>query len=93
MQAPVIFDAMTSTRSYRQALSQEVAFAELRDKSGRQFDPVCVEALIAALERRGERYGSGHEDATVRFDAPPPQAGTGSAGLGDLDGESEAVGR
>lgn len=87
------FDAMTSTRSYRRALSQEVAFAELRDKSGRQFDPVCVEALIAALERRDEHYGSGHEDAAVQFGAPPPQAGTGSAGLGDLDGESEAVGR
>ena len=33
------YDAMTSTRSYRKALPQEVAFQELRDKSGTQFHP------------------------------------------------------
>ena len=40
------YDAMTSTRSYRKALPQEVAFQELRDKAGTQFHPACVEALI-----------------------------------------------
>ncbi|MFA5885597.1 MAG: HD domain-containing phosphohydrolase, partial [Acidimicrobiia bacterium] len=40
------FDAMTSTRAYRRALTQEVAFAELREKAGTQFDSGCVEALI-----------------------------------------------
>jgi len=54
------FDAMTSTRSYRRALSQEVAFSELRDKAGSQFNPQCVEALISAISRRGEQYGLGH---------------------------------
>src|SRR5207248_6263880 len=78
------FDAMTSTRSYRRALSQEVAFAELQDKAGTQFNPDCVEALIRAIERRGERYGMGHEEAPVEFEVPPPVAGVGSAGLGDL---------
>lgn len=78
------FDAMTSTRSYRRALPQEVAFAELRDKAGSQFDPVCVEALIRAIERRGERYGLGHEEETVGWEVEPPVAGLGSAGLGDL---------
>jgi len=43
------YDAMTSTRSYRVALSQRYAFAELRKNSGNQFDPVVVEALIAVL--------------------------------------------
>lgn len=78
------FDAMTSTRAYRRALTQEVAFAELRDKSGTQFDKGCVDALIRAIERRGERYGAGHEEAIAKFGAPPPAVGTGSAGLGDL---------
>ncbi|MBV8982590.1 MAG: HD domain-containing protein [Acidimicrobiia bacterium] len=78
------FDAMTSTRSYRRALSQDVAFEELRDKSGSQFNPECVEALIRAIERRGERYGKGYEEETVEFDVPPPVVGVGSAGLGDL---------
>jgi HD-GYP domain-containing protein (c-di-GMP phosphodiesterase class II) len=43
------YNAMTSDRSYRKALSQEVAIAELRAGSGTQFDPQVVDALIAAL--------------------------------------------
>ena len=79
------FDAMTSTRSYRQALDQDVAFAELRAHAGTQFNPACVDALVAAVERRGERYGLGHEHDVHDFATPPPVAGVGSAGLGDLD--------
>ncbi|HSR45282.1 MAG TPA: HD-GYP domain-containing protein [Acidimicrobiia bacterium] len=52
------FDAMTSTRSYRMALSQEYAFEELRRNAGTQFDPAIVESLVRALTRTGERYGS-----------------------------------
>ncbi|NNC76249.1 MAG: HD-GYP domain-containing protein [Acidimicrobiia bacterium] len=52
------FDAMTSTRSYRVALSQEYAFSELRRHSGTQFHPDVVETLVSTLTRRGERYGS-----------------------------------
>jgi len=78
------FDAMTSTRSYRRALPQALAFAELREKSGSQFHPRCVDALIAALERRGEVHGAGHETEVEEFDVSPPEAGLGSAGLGDL---------
>jgi putative nucleotidyltransferase with HDIG domain len=83
------FDAMTSTRAYRRALTQEVAFAELRDKTGTQFDGPCVEALIAVIERRGERYGHGHETEIAEFATPPPVVGTGSAGLGNLEAEQE----
>jgi hypothetical protein len=85
------FDAMTSTRAYRRALTQEVAFQELRDKAGVQFDSTCVEALIAAIESRGERYGSGHEVDAVDFATPPPVVGTGSAGLGDLAPEQHGA--
>ena len=52
------FDAMTSTRSYRVALTQEYAFAELRRCGGTQFDPAVVEVFITTLEASGERYGS-----------------------------------
>ena len=45
------FDSMTSTRSYRGARSVEEAVAELRNCSGMQFDPVLVDAFIAALTR------------------------------------------
>jgi len=43
------FDAMTSARAYRAALAAAVAFAELERFSGTQFDPACVEALLAAM--------------------------------------------
>jgi len=52
------FDAMTSTRSYRVALTQDYAFKELRRHAGTQFDPDVVEAFIVALTRSGEQYGS-----------------------------------
>ena len=79
------FDAMTSTRSYRRALPMEVAFEALRNKAGSQFHPECVDALIAAIEDRGERHGLGHEDDAVEFEVAPPVAGVGSAGLGDRE--------
>jgi hypothetical protein len=79
------YDAMTSTRSYRRALPQDVAYEELTRNAGLQFHPECVGALIAAIERRGERHGAGHEDAVEYFPVAPPAAGTGSAGLGDFD--------
>jgi HD-GYP domain-containing protein (c-di-GMP phosphodiesterase class II) len=56
------FDAMTSTRSYRMALTQEYAFAELRKHSGSQFHPDVVNALERALAKAGEAYGSTNID-------------------------------
>jgi HD-GYP domain-containing protein (c-di-GMP phosphodiesterase class II) len=43
------FDAMTSDRPYRSALSTEDAVAEIRAGSGTQFDPLCVEAFEALV--------------------------------------------
>jgi hypothetical protein len=82
------FDAMTSTRSYRKALPQEIAFDELRRNSGKQFHPRVVDALIIAIEQRNEVHGRGHEDVVHHEDAP--EVGTGSAGLGDLMADVEA---
>ncbi len=45
------FDSMTSTRSYRGAKPVGEAVGELRKWSGAQFDPVMVDAFIAALNR------------------------------------------
>jgi hypothetical protein len=44
------FDSMTTTRSYREAKSIEFALGELRKGAGTQFDPVVVEAFIAAIK-------------------------------------------
>jgi putative nucleotidyltransferase with HDIG domain len=40
------FDAMTSDRPYRCAMTSEDAFAELMAKSGSHFDPACVLAFV-----------------------------------------------
>jgi diguanylate cyclase (GGDEF)-like protein len=44
------FDAITSSRPYREAMSIEHACAELRRHAGTQFDPACVEALLEQLD-------------------------------------------
>jgi HD-GYP domain-containing protein (c-di-GMP phosphodiesterase class II) len=52
------FDAMTSTRPYRKGLPYEVAFDELRQFSGTQFDPNIVELFIQGMTRekmKGEK--------------------------------------
>ena len=43
------FDAMTAARPYRLPLSLGQACDELRSNAGTQFDPACVEALLAHL--------------------------------------------
>lgn len=43
------FDAMTSTRAYRKGLSYEIAFAELEEFSGSQFDPKLVKLFIQGM--------------------------------------------
>jgi HD-GYP domain-containing protein (c-di-GMP phosphodiesterase class II) len=54
------FDAMTSARSYRMALSQRYALGELRKNSGAQFHPEVVDAFERALEKSGRRWGAPH---------------------------------
>lgn len=54
------FDAMTSARSYRMALSQQYAIGELRRNSGGQFHPDVVDAFERALEKTGRRWGAPH---------------------------------
>jgi putative nucleotidyltransferase with HDIG domain len=49
-------EAMTSDRPYRKALPLEVVVRELHTYAGTQFDPVMVQAMLALLEREGERF-------------------------------------
>ncbi|MCX7905852.1 MAG: HD domain-containing protein [Elusimicrobiales bacterium] len=44
------WDAMTSDRPYRKALSKEQAIEELKKGSGKQFDPKVVSAFLELLE-------------------------------------------
>lgn len=54
------FDAMTSARSYRMALSQQYALGELRKHSGAQFHPDVVDAFEKALGKTGRTWGAPH---------------------------------
>lgn len=45
------FDAMTSTRPYRKGLSYEVAFDELLQFSGSQFDPKMVKCFVEGMAK------------------------------------------
>jgi len=46
------YEAMTSERSYRSALSEEVAVAELQAAAGTQFDSAIVAVFLDSLVRR-----------------------------------------
>jgi len=46
------YDAMTSDRPYRMAMSNEDALAEIHHCSGTQFDPVLVEKFITMLNQK-----------------------------------------
>jgi len=75
------YDAMTSDRPYRAALTGEEARAELRRNAGVQFDPVVVEAFLAVLE--GQSPEAGQSDSTfarvLPFPAPQRAETTHSA--------------
>ena len=49
------FDAMTTSRTFRQAMPLAETVAELKRNAGTQFDPVVVEALVAVVARLGEK--------------------------------------
>jgi HD-GYP domain-containing protein (c-di-GMP phosphodiesterase class II) len=44
------YNAMTTDRPYRQALSSDFALEELRKNAGTQFDPHVVEAVVKVVE-------------------------------------------
>jgi HD-GYP domain-containing protein (c-di-GMP phosphodiesterase class II) len=45
-----VFDALTSRRSYKQAWSNEEAFATLQQLAGDKLDQDCVDALLVNQE-------------------------------------------
>jgi two-component system cell cycle response regulator len=64
------YEAMTSNRPHRPALSREGAIAELRRGAGTQFDPDLVEPLIECLSEPDERPAVAAEAAPPRSSLP-----------------------
>lgn len=67
------FDAMTSDRPYRKALTLEAAIAELDENSGSQFDPVIVDIFTSILEE-GIFFQSRFKDAPIMYYNSAPYA-------------------
>lgn len=57
------YDAMTSDRPYRKAMTVDQAIEELERHRGRQFDPVCVDLFTKLVRELGEA----HDRRLVRY--------------------------
>ncbi len=68
------FDAMTSDRPYRAALSVETSREEIISCSGTQFDPQCVQAFLLAFDKIVEIRFSDHEEESEHHAAAAPRA-------------------
>ena len=49
------YDAMGSDRPYRKKFNKDKILKELKDQSGKQFDPKVVKALISVFDREREK--------------------------------------
>jgi putative nucleotidyltransferase with HDIG domain len=65
------WNAMRTDRSYRKALSHEVAMAELAGNVGRQFDPGVAAAIIPIVAAEAD---AGSQPARDAHPAPPAHA-------------------
>lgn len=55
------FDALTTVRPYKEAWSVERAVQHIKERSGSQFDPACVDAFLRAMPSLSSIM-SGHSD-------------------------------
>jgi diguanylate cyclase (GGDEF)-like protein len=82
------YDAMTSRRPYREAISQEDAIEEIQRNSGSQFDPQVVEAFLSVVRRNVDGFRNDDDKSGTHFTSHPhlessEQAhGRGPAGVG-----------
>jgi diguanylate cyclase (GGDEF)-like protein len=82
------YDAMTSRRPYREAMPQEDALEEIMRYSGRQFDPVTVDAFMRMVRRNPD----GFRDEQDEFGTRVVEAGHMEHRAGEAQGAPDAVG-
>ncbi len=63
-----VYDALTSSRSYRKAMTHQQALGIISAQRGRQFDPACVDAWLSLAE---EEPGFFAATATDMHVVPP----------------------
>jgi HD-GYP domain-containing protein (c-di-GMP phosphodiesterase class II) len=60
------YDAMTSDRAYRKALSNEIAIAELKRCAGTQFDPRIVAVFVIEMDKQYQRRNDPYAELSSR---------------------------
>lgn len=68
------FDAMTSDRPYRRAMTPDQARDEVIKCSGTQFDPHCVQAFLVAFDRIVEIRMADHDEGGEHHASAAPRA-------------------
>jgi len=68
-----VFDALVSSRPYKEAWSEERARAYLEENRGRHFDPACLDVFLAAWEEvmRIHLQCADPKASATRFATPP----------------------
>lgn len=79
-----VFDALTSHRPYKKAFPLDKSLEIIDQQRGTQFDPGCVDAFFAGIERIIAVY---HEFADAVDAATPPDA----AGVGGMQQDLDRV--
>ncbi len=72
------YDAMTTDRPYRKAIGHGPAIVELKEKSGKQFDPRMVEAIISIVGDETEQLSEPEPSSYLGLSLPsidPKQTG------------------
>jgi putative nucleotidyltransferase with HDIG domain len=85
-----VFDALTSDRPYRRAMSHEEALRTLREGAGKQFDPRLVDLFAAVLPQVAEEIRGitrAHAEANPRAPSEAEPSGDGP-----LEGEGPVPG-
>lgn len=87
-----VFDALTSNRPYRKAMTHEEALAELRANAGRQFDPRLVE-LFSEIQPRCARELAEMEAAAQKAEesAAPTDGSSAFSRISQAAAEMAAV--
>ncbi|OHD22223.1 MAG: two-component system response regulator [Spirochaetes bacterium GWB1_59_5] len=86
-----VFDALTTKRPYKEAVSVDQAITLIQNSSGSQFDPDVVTAFCAILEEIIEIKNKYNDDIPQSFDIPELKALLDRYNLEELNGEAKAT--
>ncbi|HEV8574847.1 MAG TPA: HD domain-containing phosphohydrolase [Dehalococcoidia bacterium] len=79
------YDAMTSRRPYRDAISRDAALMEIAGHSGAQFDPQVVQAFLMVVRRSPDGFYEETEDDDFGFRVATPEHHANGATAGEHD--------